>query len=94
MVVGVPGDHLLLYAYVPEILERRGPHREAHLARIHAERAAGRIGLAGAIGDPVSGGAIHFIDVTAADVEAFVAADPYVTAGLVQEWRILPWHLV
>ena len=33
----------LFYEYVNDIAERRGPYREAHLERIRAERAAGRI---------------------------------------------------
>ena len=27
-----PTYHALLYSYVPEILEKRGPHREEHLS--------------------------------------------------------------
>lgn len=44
--------HVLFYEYVKDVLERRGPHREAHLARIVAEREAGRIVMAGALGEP------------------------------------------
>ena len=48
--------HLLLYRYVPDIAERRAPHREAHLARIRAEQEAGRVTLAGALGNPPHAG--------------------------------------
>ena len=44
--------HILFYEYVKDMLERRGPYREAHLARIGVEREAGRISMAGALGDP------------------------------------------
>jgi uncharacterized protein len=44
--------HILFYEYVNDIVERRGPYRDAHLARIGAERDAGRIVMAGALGDP------------------------------------------
>jgi hypothetical protein len=83
--------HILFYDYVPDVVERRGPHREAHLERI---RAADAIVMAGALGDPVNGAAIVFQGAEVADIEAFVAADPYVVAGLVRSWRIEPWTLV
>lgn len=85
---------LLLYTYVEDVLERRAPHREAHLARLAAEREAGRLLIAGAYGDPPSGAAIGFRGASREQVEEFVAADPYVTAGLVTSWRIEPWTLV
>ena len=86
--------HLLLYEYVDDMLERRGPHREAHLDRIRVERDGGRIVMAGALGDPPTGGAIVFRGVTADHVEAFVHADPYVQAGLVTSWHFAPWNVV
>ncbi|HLH65977.1 MAG TPA: YciI family protein [Solirubrobacteraceae bacterium] len=85
---------LLLYTYVDDMLERRGPHREEHLSRIAAERDAGHLVVAGAIGDPPTGAAIGFRGVDRAHVERFVAGDPYVRAGLVREWRVEPWALV
>ncbi len=89
-----PATYLLLYTYVPDMAERRGPYREAHLERIRAEQDAGRVVMAGALGNPPSGGAIVFQGVAREDVEAFTAADPYVQAGLVTEQRIEPWTLV
>jgi len=44
--------HILFYDYVDDVLERRGPFRDEHLARIGAWRADGRIVMAGALGDP------------------------------------------
>jgi uncharacterized protein YciI len=86
--------HLLLYTYVPDMAQRRGPYREAHLANIQAEKDAGRILLAGATGNPVDGGALAWEGVSAEHVEAFVAADPYMAAGLIVGYRIEPWTLV
>jgi uncharacterized protein YciI len=86
--------HILFYEYVENMAERRGPHREAHLARIFAERDAGRLVMAGALGDPPHGGALVFRDVSPDDIEAFVAADPYVEAGLVTAHRIERWNVV
>ena len=87
--------HVLFYEYGGEdIVERRAPYREAHLALVDAERDAGRIVMAGALGDPPHGGALVFRDTDVAAIEAFVRADPYVQSGLVTSWRIEPWALV
>jgi len=86
--------HLLFYKYVPDIVERRGPYRAAHLQRIEALRAADRLLIAGAYGDPPAGGAIGFKGLTKEEVEAWADTDPYVTAGLVSERSVEPWKLV
>src|SRR5450759_2810122 len=86
--------HLLFYDYVEDILERRGPHREAHLARVAAERAAGRVVMAGALGNPPHGAAIVFRGASRDHIEAFARADPYVEAGLVTARRIERWNVV
>jgi uncharacterized protein YciI len=86
--------HLLVYTYVEDMADRRGPYREAHLAAIRAERDAGHITLAGALGTPPTGGAIVWQGVTREDIEAFTAADPYVVNGLVTAQRIERWNLV
>ena len=86
--------HLLIYTYVEDMADRRGPYREAHLAAIRAERDAGHITLAGALGTPPTGGAIVWQGVTRDDIEAFTAADPYVVNGLVTAQRIERWNLV
>jgi uncharacterized protein YciI len=88
------GHLLLLYEYVADMAERRGAHRAAHLERIRAEQEAGRVTMAGALGDPPSAGAIVFTGVPRSHVEQFVDADPYVKAGLVTSWRLEPWTLV
>jgi uncharacterized protein len=87
----VPAYSVLFYDYVPDILERRRPYRDEHLARIAAERGAGRIIMAGALGDPPHGALIVFADGVATDaVEAFAEVDPYVRAGLVTSRRVEP----
>jgi uncharacterized protein YciI len=85
---------ILFYDYVEDILERRGPYREAHLAKIGAEREAGRIVMAGAVGNPPHGALIVFGDVEPEAVAAFARSDPYVEAGLVVAWRVEPWNVV
>jgi len=89
------GPHLILfYDYVPDIVERRPAHREAHLARIGEAVDAGRIVMAGALGDPPTGAAIVFAGVGADVVEAFADSDPYVLNGLVTARRVVPWTVV
>jgi uncharacterized protein YciI len=83
---------VLIYSYVEDVLERRAPHREAHLAMIGAAKEDGRIVMSGPIGDPPNGALIVFTTREAA--EEFVGADPYVEGGVVTEWRVEPWTLV
>jgi uncharacterized protein YciI len=84
--------HILFYDYVDDILDRRRPHRDAHLAAINAGKEDGRIVMAGPLGDPPKGAAIVFNDQTQA--EEFARADPYVTNGLVTNWRVELWTVV
>lgn len=84
--------YVLLYDYVEDILERREPFRAEHLGNIRAGQEDGRILMAGPLGDPPRGGLLVFADQPAA--EAFAQADPYVTNGLVTNWRVDPWTLV
>lgn len=89
-----PSYFLLNYAYVPDILERRGPYRDAHLAGARAQLEQGKLVMAGAAGDPVTGAVFVFKNSTKAEIEAFVAADPYVQNGLVTSHRIEPYAVV
>lgn len=84
--------HLLMYEYPDDLLERRKPHREGHLAAIARFHDAGKIVMAGAVGDPPHSGYLAFRD--AADIEAYLAEDPYVEAGLVLSHRVEPWTVV
>lgn len=92
----MPSDetHLLLYTYVDDMVERRGPYRDAHLERLRAEKDAGRVVMAGALGVPPTGGAIVWQGVSPEEIEQFAVADPYVGAGLVTARRIERWTLV
>ena len=83
---------LLTYVYVDDMASRREPHRDGHLALIGEFADAGRLFMAGAIGEEPSGGALVFADAAAA--EEFVANDPYIAAGLVPERSIAPFKVV
>lgn len=80
---------LVLYEYVPDILERRDAHRDAHLAYLKQWQADGRLVAAGAYGDPPTGALLILRE--DADPGSFVNGDPYVAAGLVRSWRAERW---
>jgi uncharacterized protein YciI len=84
----------LSYDYVPNIVERRAPHRPAHLELYRRWRQEGRLVMGGAIGDPPHGALIVFDVSGPAEVEEFAAADPYVVNGLVTGRRVEPWAVV
>lgn len=85
---------LLTYTYVDDILEKRGPLREEHLANIAREVDAGRLLSAGAVGDPPTGALFVWTEGDEDAIAAFVAADPYVTGGLVTGHDVQPWTVV
>ncbi len=89
------GPHqLLLYDYVADILERREPHCEAHLALVRRWKDDGRLLMAGPLGDPPQGAAFVFGLDDPEAVKGFVEADPYVEAGLVSSWRAESWKVI
>ena len=85
---------ILTYDYVPDVLERRGPHRPAHLALLQELHAAGKILYAGAFDPPTDGALFVFRADSAAEVEAFVKRDPYVKNGVVTGHRVRRWNVV
>jgi uncharacterized protein YciI len=86
--------YLLLYDVVPDYVERRQPHRAAHLELARAAQERGELVMGGALADPVDGAVLLFRGDSPAAAEAFVAADPYVLHGLVTRWRVRPWTVV
>ena len=85
---------ILLYDYVADVLERRAPHREAHLARIAEWSASGALLMAGPLGDPPTGALLVFGDLPDAEIERFADGDPYLAAGLITQRRIVPWMVL
>ena len=85
---------ILLYVYVPDVLERRAPYRERHLELIRSWKDDGRLLMAGPLGNPPTGAAFVFKVDDLADLEEFVASDPYVEAGIVTSHSVAPWTLV
>lgn len=85
---------LLFYDYVPDIIERRAPFRQAHVAEAAAAADRGELLVAGALAEPVDQAVFLFLCEDVAVIERFVAADPYVRNDLVTGWRIRPWTTV
>lgn len=85
---------VLLYDYVPDFRDKRAPHRAGHLALAQASIAEGKLQLGGAFVDDPPGAMLLFKGETAAVVEDFVAADPYVAGGIVTSWRVREWMTV
>jgi len=86
--------YLLFYDYVENIVERRSPYREAHLALVREYVERRELVLGGAFVDPADGAAIAFKVDDRARVDQFVESDPYVANGLVTAWRIRQWTVV
>jgi uncharacterized protein len=86
--------YLLLYDVVADYMTRRIPLRASHLAYAQAFVDRGELLLGGALADPVDGAVLLFEAESAAVVEGFAAADPYVKQGLVIRWRVREWTTV
>ncbi len=97
----------MLYAIigydVPDSLPRRLAMRPAHLERVEVLKAAGRMILAGpfpAIDSPDPGpagfaGSLIVAEFDSlADAEAWIKADPYVTAGVFRHFDVRPFKQV
>lgn len=77
----------------PDAPRLRQQHRAAHLERVEALNAEGRMVLAG----PFSDGSGSLIVIEAAsqqEAEDWIAADPYVTGGVFVRHTVRPFHRV
>jgi uncharacterized protein YciI len=86
--------YLLFYDVVRGYAERRQLFRAAHLEHARQAVARGELVLGGALANPVDGAVLLFRGSSPAVAEAFAAADPYVTNGLVTNWRVREWTTV
>ena len=76
--------YLLTYSYVPDMAERRLPHRADHLAHLQRAHEAGRLLVAAATIDPIDGAILLVSARAPGEVLAWVAEDPYAQAGLIR----------
>lgn len=84
---------LLIYTLASDYMARRPEFRGAHLALAKAAAERGELLLAGAL-DPAEEAVLLFAGEDARAAEAFAAADPYVTHGIVTAWRVREWVTV
>jgi len=85
---------LLCYRFVPDYQQRRPLHRTEHLRLAWQAHERGELVLAGALAEPSDAAVLLFEGESDAAARAFVAADPYVRAGLVTDWSVRPWTTV
>lgn len=89
-------QYLLRYEYIPDVLEKRGPYREAHLGIAKKLIAQGKCLSGGPSGPPgmtVPTGAL-FIFTDEESAKIFVESDPYVSNGIVTGHSIEEWNVL
>ena len=87
---------LLNYKYVPDVLEKRGPYREEHIALANQFIEDGSClsgGPTGDVGMEVPKGAL-FVFNDAASAKRYAEGDPYVANGIVTDYWIEEWNVV
>mmetsp|Transcript_23929 Transcript_23929/g.56272 ORF Transcript_23929/g.56272 Transcript_23929/m.56272 type:complete len:146 (-) Transcript_23929:231-668(-) len=89
-------QYCLHYDYVPDVLEKRGPHRAEHLDLAQKFISEGKCLAGGPTGPPnmevPTGAMFVFTDAEAA--AAMRDNDPYVEHGIVTDSRIVEWNVV
>ena len=86
--------HCLFYDYVEDVMEKRAPYRDGHLAHARAWKDDGRIVMAGALGKPPTAALFVFLVDDPSQIDEFVDGDPYVAGGIVIGHRVVPWTVV
>jgi uncharacterized protein len=85
---------ILLYEVVDDFINRRAPFRPEHLKLVEDAHRRGELMMAGAFSNPVDGAALVFRGGDPALATRFAETDPYVTNGLVTNWRVRGWNVV
>ncbi len=85
--------YALFYDVVDDYLSRRSAFREEHLALARETRDRGELVLAGAF-DPPDGVLLVFRGEDESVATDFARGDPYVTNGLVTDWKVRRWTVV
>ncbi len=85
---------ILSYEYVEDVVEKRAPHRKAHLEYLKQAFDAGEVVIGGALADPLDGAVLVFRGATPEAAERFAKSDPYVVNGIVTAWRVRNWSTV
>jgi uncharacterized protein YciI len=86
--------YLLFYDVADDYLERRRAFRDVHLAYARAAVKRGELVLGGALVHPADAAILLFRGTSPSVAEAFAVDDPYVTNGVVKNWRVREWTTV
>lgn len=86
--------YVLFYELCGDYIARRGEFRDRHLTMAWEAVERGELLLGGAMDEPADRAMLLFRVDSAAPVEAFARADPYVTEGLVTRWEVRKWNTV
>ena len=78
------------YDLAPGAIAHVMTHFPAHRARLDEFHQRGVLIAAGPLGSPPQGALAIFTTREAA--EEFIAGDPFVTEGLVAQWRLVEWN--
>lgn len=89
-----PKLYALQYDYVADALEKRKPHREAHLSFIGEQVKKGNLVIGGALDHPPTGGLLILRNLSHDEIEKLAKQDPYVTHGVVLKYTIKPYMAV
>lgn len=84
--------YVLEYTYVPNMIERRAPHRPAHLEFTKPHIESKKLLAGGALLPEVEQGLLLF-RATKEYVEEFAKNDPYTVQGLITNYRIREWGI-
>jgi uncharacterized protein len=91
---------ILRYEYIPDVLEKRGPFREGHLALAKAMIEAGDCISGGPtanadnVGDENPPSGALFLFKTEEAAKQYVSKDPYVSGGIVTKHKIEEWSVL
>ena len=89
-----PKLYALQYDYVADALEKRKPHREAHLSFIGEQVKKGNVVIGGALDHPPTGALLILRNLSHDEIEKLAKQDPYVTNGVVLKYTIKPYMAV
>ncbi|HEV7664525.1 MAG TPA: YciI family protein [Chloroflexota bacterium] len=83
----------MMYQYVPDMAERRGPYREAHRARLRQANADGFLVVGGSYDHPADAALLIVRATDMAAVYAWAGQDPYHQGGLITSVSVREFNL-
>ena len=87
------GKYILEYEYVSDILEKRTPYRDEHLALAEDLLSKNLLIAAGPF-QPATGAVFLFNTNDKSIINSFIEKDPYVKAKLVTKFTVTEWNVV